>query len=240
MAVLIAILLIAVFAGFIGSMLGVGGGIVMVPVLTLAFDVPVKTAIATSIVCVIATSSMAQTAFVARGFADQQIRDLRGRNSGIFVVQIRLFREVLPVGEQSGLLRFFQDGEPVVDEGLNLFSKLRDHGHVLLHLLFTNDFQNLADRVCGDRRHEDRQDNGEEPVGAAADDVPAPLHETPSGHERPERRGGECRSDPPADDQRRNSAHARNLIECLSCQEGGQFLSFLEQSGPVPEFVHII
>ena len=61
MAVLIAILLVAVFAGFIGSMLGVGGGIVMVPVLTLAFDVPVKTAIATSIVCVIATSSMAQT-----------------------------------------------------------------------------------------------------------------------------------------------------------------------------------
>ncbi len=73
MAVLIAILLIAVFAGFIGSMLGVGGGIVMVPVLTLAFDVPVKTAIATSIVCVIATSSMAQTAFVARGMTNLRL-----------------------------------------------------------------------------------------------------------------------------------------------------------------------
>jgi hypothetical protein len=43
-----------------------------------------------------------------------------------------------------------------------------------------------------------------------------------------------------ADDQRRNSAHARNLIESLSCQEGGQFLPFLEQSGPVPELVHVI
>ena len=173
-------------------------------------------------------------------FADQQILDLRGRNSGISVVQIRLFREVLPVGEQSGFLCSFQDGEPVVDEGLNLFSKLRDPDHVLLHLLFTNDFHNLADRVCGDRRHEDRQNNGEEPVGAAADDVPASLHETPSGHERPEGRGGECRSDPPADDQRRNSAHARDLIESLSCKEAGQFLPFLEQSGLVPALVHTI
>jgi uncharacterized protein len=64
---LAGILVVAVVAGFFGSMLGVGGGIVMVPMLTLAFGVPVKTAIATSIVCVIATSSMAQTAFVARG-----------------------------------------------------------------------------------------------------------------------------------------------------------------------------
>jgi len=168
------------------------------------------------------------------------MRDLRGRNSGIFVVQIRLFREVLPVGEQSGILCFFQDGEPVVDEDLNLFSKLRDPDQVLLHLLFTNDFKNLADRVCGDRGHEDRQDNGEEPIGAATDDVPAPLHEPPSGHERPEGRGGESRSDPPADDQRRNCAHARNLIESLAYQEGGQFLPFLEQSGPVPELVHTI
>ena len=73
MAVLISILLVAVVAGFFGSMLGVGGGIIMVPVLTLAFDVPVKTAIATSIVCVIATSSMAQTAFVARGMTNLRL-----------------------------------------------------------------------------------------------------------------------------------------------------------------------
>lgn len=145
-------------------------------------------------------------------FADHQIRDLRGRYPGIFVVKIRLFREVLPLGDQSGLFRFFQDGEFVVDEGLNLFSKLRDLDHVLLDLLFTNNFQNLVDHVCGDRRHEYRKDKGEEPVGAAADDVRAPLQESPFGHERPDGRGGECRSDPPADDQRGNSTCARDLI----------------------------
>lgn len=39
----------------------------MVPVLTLVFGVPMKSAIATSLICVIATSSMAQTVYVGKG-----------------------------------------------------------------------------------------------------------------------------------------------------------------------------
>ena len=70
MTVVIAILAVAFVAGVFGSMLGVGGGVIMVPVLSLAFGVPIKTAIATSIVCVIATSSMAQTTFVSRGMTN--------------------------------------------------------------------------------------------------------------------------------------------------------------------------
>ena len=54
-------------------MLGVGGGIIMVPMLSLAFGVPIKVAIATSIVCVIATSSMAQTTFVSRGMTNVRL-----------------------------------------------------------------------------------------------------------------------------------------------------------------------
>lgn len=73
MAVVVGILLVAFVAGVFGSMLGVGGGIIMVPVLTLAFGVPIKTAIATSIICVIATSSVAQSAFVARGMSNLRL-----------------------------------------------------------------------------------------------------------------------------------------------------------------------
>jgi uncharacterized protein len=54
-------------------MLVVGGGVSMVPVLSLAFGVPIKTAIATSIVCVIATSSMAQSSFAARGMTNMRL-----------------------------------------------------------------------------------------------------------------------------------------------------------------------
>ena len=63
----------AVVAGLFGSMLGVGGGIIMVPVLSLAFGAPIKVAIATSIVCVIATSTMAQTSFVSRGMTNVRL-----------------------------------------------------------------------------------------------------------------------------------------------------------------------
>jgi uncharacterized membrane protein YfcA len=73
MAVIVSILLVAFIAGVFGSMLGVGGGVIMVPVLSLAFGVPIKTAIATSIVCVIATSSMAQTSFAARGMTNMRL-----------------------------------------------------------------------------------------------------------------------------------------------------------------------
>ncbi len=73
MAVVIGILVVAFVAGVFGSMLGVGGGIIMVPVLSLAFGVPIKTAIATSIICVIATSSMAQTTFAARGMTNMRL-----------------------------------------------------------------------------------------------------------------------------------------------------------------------
>jgi uncharacterized protein len=72
-AVVIGILLVAFIAGVFGSMLGVGGGVIMVPVLSLAFGVPIKTAIATSIICVIATSSMAQTTFAARGMTNMRL-----------------------------------------------------------------------------------------------------------------------------------------------------------------------
>ena len=68
-----AIFAMAVFAGVAGSMLGVGGGIVVVPMLTLVFGVPVKVAIATSLISVIATSSAAQTVFVTKGLTNLRL-----------------------------------------------------------------------------------------------------------------------------------------------------------------------
>ena len=57
-------LLISVFAGLIGSLVGIGGGILIVPILTLVFGVPLEYAIGASIVSVIATSSGAASAYV--------------------------------------------------------------------------------------------------------------------------------------------------------------------------------
>lgn len=73
MIVVIGIVLVATAAGLFGSMLGVGGGVIMVPVLSLGLGLPIKQAIATSIVCVVATSSMAQLSYVRRGMTNVRL-----------------------------------------------------------------------------------------------------------------------------------------------------------------------
>jgi uncharacterized membrane protein YfcA len=57
------LLLVSIVAGFVGAMAGMGGGVVLIPALTL-MGVDIKHAIAISIVSVIATSSGAASAYV--------------------------------------------------------------------------------------------------------------------------------------------------------------------------------
>lgn len=54
----------AIAAGVLGSLVGLGGGILIVPMLTLAFGLPIRYAIGASIIAVIATSSGAAAAYV--------------------------------------------------------------------------------------------------------------------------------------------------------------------------------
>ncbi|GGE85464.1 sulfite exporter TauE/SafE family protein [Priestia taiwanensis] len=58
------ILIIAIFAGIIGAVLGLGGGIIITPALTLLFDVDINYAIGASIISVIATSSGSAVAYI--------------------------------------------------------------------------------------------------------------------------------------------------------------------------------
>lgn len=60
----IKIFIISIVAGVLGSILGLGGGIIITPVLTLFFGVDIKYAIGASIVSVIATSSGAAVAYI--------------------------------------------------------------------------------------------------------------------------------------------------------------------------------
>jgi uncharacterized membrane protein YfcA len=55
---------ISVVAGFIGSLLGLGGGVIIVPVLTLGFGVDIRYAVAASLISIIATSSGAAAGFL--------------------------------------------------------------------------------------------------------------------------------------------------------------------------------
>jgi uncharacterized membrane protein YfcA len=63
----------ALFAGFIGSLTGLGGGIVIVPLLTIGFGVDIRYAIGTSLIAVIATSSGSASAYVKEGILNIRI-----------------------------------------------------------------------------------------------------------------------------------------------------------------------
>ena len=76
MTVLAFTLLLAlgsVFAGMLGALTGLGGGVVIVPLLTLAFGVDLRYAIGASLVSVIATSSASAAAYVREGFANVRV-----------------------------------------------------------------------------------------------------------------------------------------------------------------------
>ncbi len=60
-------------AGFLGALTGLGGGVVVVPLLTIAFGVDIRYAIGASLISVIATSSGAAAAYVKEGFSNLRI-----------------------------------------------------------------------------------------------------------------------------------------------------------------------
>lgn len=60
-------------AGFFGALTGLGGGVVIIPLLTLVFGVDIKYAIGASLISVIATSSGAASAYVKEGFTNIRI-----------------------------------------------------------------------------------------------------------------------------------------------------------------------
>ncbi len=96
------LLVLGFFAGNVGALTGIGGGIIITPVLTLLFRVPIHQAIGTSLCCVIATSSGAAATYVEHHLSDirlgmtLELATTVGAVSGAFVAAA-LSREALSV-----------------------------------------------------------------------------------------------------------------------------------------------
>ncbi|MEG0371640.1 MAG: sulfite exporter TauE/SafE family protein [Clostridium sp.] len=67
------IFLISIIAGCIGSLLGLGGGMILTPALTILFGVDIKYAIGASLISVIATSTGSAIAFIKDKIANIRI-----------------------------------------------------------------------------------------------------------------------------------------------------------------------
>lgn len=69
----IAVALASVVAGVVGALVGLGGGIIITPVLVLGFGIDIRYAMGAALVSVIATSSGAAAAFLRDGLSNMRI-----------------------------------------------------------------------------------------------------------------------------------------------------------------------
>src|SRR5438309_8705007 len=60
-------------AGFLGALTGLGGGVVIVPLLVVFFGIDLNYAIGASLVSVIATSSGAASSYVRQGYSNLRL-----------------------------------------------------------------------------------------------------------------------------------------------------------------------
>ena len=73
MALILFTLALSIGAGMLGSLLGLGGGIIVVPALTLLLGIDIRYAIGASVVSVIATSSGAAAAYVRQHLTNLRV-----------------------------------------------------------------------------------------------------------------------------------------------------------------------
>ena len=73
MAIGLLMLVGGIGAGVFGSLLGLGGGILIVPLLTIAFGLPLREAVGVSLICVIVTSSASAGVYLERRVANLRL-----------------------------------------------------------------------------------------------------------------------------------------------------------------------
>ena len=73
MTELILLILVAIIAGLIGSVFGVGGGIILIPLLVFIFNIPIRVAAGISIVSIIATSLMGSSVYLKNEITNVKI-----------------------------------------------------------------------------------------------------------------------------------------------------------------------
>jgi hypothetical protein len=71
--ILLVLLLVSILIGVIGSLLGIGGGVFLIPIMTLGLGIDIKVAAATSLVTIIVTSSSSAPRYLREGLVNVKL-----------------------------------------------------------------------------------------------------------------------------------------------------------------------
>ena len=118
--------LVGVFAGTLGAILGIGGGMIITPIVTLAMGLDIKYAIGASIIAVIATSSGATIAYLR-----DDVLNLRVAMFLEIATTIGAIIGALLTGAMSPAVLYFLFGSLLVFSSWNMVRKLRAGKEVL-------------------------------------------------------------------------------------------------------------
>ena len=94
-------------AGLVGALSGLGGGIIIVPLLVLGLGVDIHYAIGSSFIAVIATSTASSCAYVKDGYANVRLGILLETATTVGAVCGVLFASTLPASALSIIFGFF-------------------------------------------------------------------------------------------------------------------------------------
>jgi len=138
-----------VAAGLFGSLLGLGGGLLIVPLLTLGFGLPLREAVGVSLVCVIVTSSASASVYLQRRQANLRLGMVLELFTGFgallggaiaFLVDERLLAGLFAAllvyvaatmvrgARRSGAALVPDEASPALDDALSLESAAGDEG----------------------------------------------------------------------------------------------------------------
>lgn len=116
----LTMLLVGIFAGTMGAILGIGGGMIITPIVTLALGLDIKYAIGASIIAVIATSSGATIAYLK-----DDVLNLRVAMFLEIATTIGAIVGALLTGYFNGYILYFLFGALLVFSSWNMYRKLR-------------------------------------------------------------------------------------------------------------------
>ncbi len=117
---------VGIFAGIMGSILGIGGGMIVTPIVTLAMGLDIKYAIAASIIAVIATSSGSTIAFLK-----DDVLNLRVAMFLEIATTIGAIIGALLTGAFEPMILYILFGSLLVFSSWNMYRKMRSGQEVL-------------------------------------------------------------------------------------------------------------
>ncbi|HAB49936.1 MAG TPA: permease [Lactobacillus sp.] len=117
---------VGIFAGIMGSILGIGGGMIVTPIVTLAMGLDIKYAIGASIIAVIATSSGSTIAFLK-----DDVLNLRVAMFLEIATTIGAIIGALLTGAFDPIILYILFGSLLVFSSWNMYRKMRSGQEVL-------------------------------------------------------------------------------------------------------------